>query len=139
MKKPLLITIIVAVVLAIGIGAWAIMRHGSKNGSTPMNMSNGTANSSSGVSSAPAQTNKVVMQDFVFSPGTITVKKGTAVTWTNNDQVAHTVTESDGQQGPSSGNVAPGASYSFTFNTVGTFKYRCTIHASMTGTVMVTN
>ena len=49
------------------------------------------------------------------------------------------VTESDSATGPKSDLLAPGASYNFTFNTVGTFQYRCTIHPTMTGTVTVTN
>ena len=83
-------------------------------------------------------TNKVTIKDFAFSPANITVKKGTTVTWTNQDSTAHTVTETDGKDGPGSGNLDQGKSYSFTFNTVGTFSYDCSIHPSMTGKVTVT-
>jgi len=74
----------------------------------------------------------------MFSPASITVKKGTAVTWTNKDAVTHTVTENDEQKGPDSGDLASGKTYSFTYDTVGTFKYHCAIHPNMTGTVTVT-
>ncbi len=57
------------------------------------------------------------------------------VTWVNNDSVPHTVTAADGSF--NSGNLAAGASYSYTFTTAGTFKYSCNYHAWMTGTVIV--
>ena len=79
----------------------------------------------------------VAIENFVFSPKTLSVKKGTTVTWTNKDSMAHTVTATNGT-GPSSGTLGNGASYSYTFATVGTFPYTCTFHSSMQGTVIVT-
>lgn len=70
-----------------------------------------------------------------FVPTTITVKHGTTITWTNNDVTAHTVTGN----GWASGNLDPGASYSHTFNTAGSYDYHCTIHTVMQGTVNVVN
>jgi predicted lipoprotein with Yx(FWY)xxD motif/plastocyanin len=74
--------------------------------------------------------------DFGFQPASLTVKAGTTVTWTNTGAVAHTVTASDGSF--DSGHVAPGATFQHTFATAGTFTFHCAIHASMTGTVVVT-
>lgn len=73
-----------------------------------------------------------------YSPNTITVKMGVnnTVTWTNDDNAPHTVTANDGSFG--SGNIAPGASFSFTFTAAGTFKYHCVYHPWMTGTLIVT-
>lgn len=88
--------------------------------------------------SSPTATNSVTIKNFAFNNAQITVKKGTAVTWENNDSVAHTVTETDNQKGPDSGNLDPGKSYAFTFDTVGTYKYHCNYHSNMTGTVTVT-
>jgi plastocyanin len=82
--------------------------------------------------------NKVTISNFAFSPATIAVKKGAEVTWTNNDSVTHTVTDDSGT-GPDSGNLSPGQSYNFTFNSVGTFNYHCALHSSMHGTVTVTD
>lgn len=73
--------------------------------------------------------------DFGFSPTTLTVTVGTTVTWTNTGQVDHTVTANGGAF--ASGTLSPGASFSFTFRTAGTFAYHCTIHPFMTGTVIV--
>jgi plastocyanin len=78
----------------------------------------------------------VLIQNFAFAATTLTVKKGTVVTWTNNDTAPHTVTGDNG--GPSSGNLSKGQSYSYTFDTVGVFPYHCTIHSNMKGTVIVT-
>ncbi|HLE47148.1 MAG TPA: plastocyanin/azurin family copper-binding protein [Candidatus Thermoplasmatota archaeon] len=72
----------------------------------------------------------VAMKDIQFAPASLTVAKGTKVTWTNKDVTVHTVT-SDETGGPlQSGNVAAGGKYSYTFSVAGTFKYHCTPHAS---------
>jgi plastocyanin len=73
--------------------------------------------------------------NFAFSPATLTVKVGTKVTWTNKDQVTHTVTADQGAF--NSGLLPSGNSFSFTFTTAGTFSYHCNIHHSMTATIVV--
>lgn len=72
-----------------------------------------------------------------FSPVTITVVLGVnnTVTWTNNDSSPHTVTANDGVF--SSGNMAPGQSFTFTFTSPGTYAYHCTYHPWMVATVIV--
>jgi plastocyanin len=80
----------------------------------------------------------VSIKNMAFSPDTITVKTGTTVTWTNMDDVPHTVTEISGLF--NSANLAAGSYYSYTFNTAGSFTYHCLIHAMMkNGLVIVTN
>ncbi len=76
----------------------------------------------------------VQIKGFAFNPATITVPKGTTVTWTQMDSVQHTVTGS----GFDSGNLNTGVTFHWTFNNAGTFTYGCSIHSSMTGTVIVT-
>jgi plastocyanin len=76
----------------------------------------------------------VEAKNFAFNPKTVTIKVGDTVTWTNQDSTTHTVT---GDGGIDSGNLAPGKSYSKTFDTAGTFNYHCSIHPSMTGQVIV--
>ena len=76
----------------------------------------------------------VSMKNTAFNPKTLTVTKGTTVTWVNDDPVAHDVTGADFQ----SGSIGKGGSYSHTFDTVGTFNYRCTVHPGMDGTITVT-
>jgi plastocyanin len=88
-------------------------------------------------SSAPASSNQstVTISGFAFSPQTLTVSKGTTVTWTNNDSTTHTVTSDTGVW--DSGNLAPGKTFSNTFNQTGTFPYHCKIHTSMTAKIVV--
>lgn len=70
-----------------------------------------------------------------YGPTTITVKAGTKVTWTNDDDVAHTVTADDGTF--DSGFFDAGRSWSFTFARPGTYAYHCLPHPWMKGTVVV--
>lgn len=85
---------------------------------------------------APVATNTVAIQNFAFSPATVTIKIGTTVTWTNHDQDAHTVTAMSGLF--HSPTLNTGQSYHYTFTTPGRFDYLCTIHPFMTATVVVT-
>ncbi|MCU7551531.1 cupredoxin domain-containing protein [Chitinophagaceae bacterium LB-8] len=80
-------------------------------------------------------TSSVSMGSSSFSPASITVKTGTTVTWTNNNDMLHTVTADDGSF--NSGDLAYTKTYSHTFSQAGTFHYHCAYHANMKGTVMV--
>ncbi|MDB4978100.1 MAG: plastocyanin [Candidatus Peribacteria bacterium] len=80
----------------------------------------------------------VSIQNFSFQPQTITVRRGSTLTWTNQDSASHTVTR-DASDGPMSPTLSSGQSYSYTFNSTGTFTYHCSIHPDMHGTVVVTD
>ncbi|MCM3920818.1 cupredoxin domain-containing protein [Frankia sp. AiPs1] len=82
-------------------------------------------------------TARVAIQNFAFSPATVTVKVGTTVTWTNQDSEPHTVTAKSGA-GPDSPTLDQGATYQYTFTKAGQYPYLCTIHPFMLGTVVVT-
>ena len=71
-----------------------------------------------------------------YSPPTITVVIGVnnTVTWVNNDQAPHTVTDTGVFD---SGNMNTGQSWTHTFTTPGTYEYHCTYHPWMKGTVIV--
>ena len=77
----------------------------------------------------------MVIQDFAFSPETVTVKVGNAITWTNGDGFAHSVKSADGSF--VSQDLQEGQSFTTTFTAPGTHAYICGIHNSMTGTVVV--
>lgn len=130
------LVIIIAAVIAVAAG-------GNDNKKTTTTSANNAAqkNTTNNTPANNGQTaqnaNKVNISNFAFSPATLTVKKGTTVTWTNNDSVTHTVT-SNSDHGPSSGNLSPGQTYNFTFTDEGTFNYSCTIHPEMHGAVTVT-
>ncbi len=133
MKKGISLAVIV-IVVAIAIGLTLGHKKTITEPATPS-----PATSASKPSVATSET-AVSIKDFAFSPQSVSVKKGTAVTWTNNDSAAHTVTFDDtALSSASSGNLAKGATFSHTFDTAGTFKYHCAYHANMIATVVVTD
>jgi plastocyanin len=77
----------------------------------------------------------VTIRDFSFTPADLTVSVGDTVTWTNDDDFAHTVTSRDGLF--DSGDLAGGQTFQFTFTEPGTYPYVCNIHPNMTATVTV--
>jgi plastocyanin len=84
----------------------------------------------------------VVIQNFGFNPQVIAVPVGTTVTWTNLDSVQHQVANSaTGMSGPGqifqSKILGKGDTYSYTFNTAGSYRYYCVIHPYMWGIVNV--
>jgi plastocyanin len=79
--------------------------------------------------------NEVFIQGMAFTPSTITVSAGTTITWTNKDGVAHTVTSTTGIFNSQS--ISAGGVFSRIFSTAGTYPYYCTIHPTMTATVIV--
>ncbi|MFA5106614.1 MAG: plastocyanin/azurin family copper-binding protein [Candidatus Micrarchaeia archaeon] len=84
---------------------------------------------------APSAQARVDIGGFAFSPAEITVPAGTVVTWSNSDPVAHTATSTSGIF--NSGNIPAGSSWSYQFNSSGTYDYYCTIHPGMRGKVIV--
>ena len=79
---------------------------------------------------------QVTMKDIKFDPSTVNVKVGDTVTWTNDDSVGHDVT-SDTFKSGDAGGIGGGQTFEHKFAKAGTFKYQCTIHPGMTGTVVV--
>lgn len=84
---------------------------------------------------ASAATTSVHIQGFAFSPASITILAGDSVAWDNRDAATHTVTAIDGSF--NSGNLARNGVFTRLFATPGSFDYRCNIHTSMRGTVLV--
>jgi plastocyanin len=77
----------------------------------------------------------VQIGNFTFNKAVLTVKPGTTVTWTNGDDIPHTVVSKDG---PFKSKVLDsGDRFSFTFAKPGQFGYFCSIHPHMTGTIVV--
>ena len=73
-----------------------------------------------------------------FDPEELTVPAGTTVTWTNSDDLPHTVTK-DGGPGAEfdSGDIEPGGEFEQTFDEPGTVDYICTIHPGQAGSITV--
>ena len=83
----------------------------------------------------PGSKSEIIISGFKFVPDTVTVAIGTTVTWTNQDSTNHTVVADDGSW--KSEKLAKDATFSFTFDKAGTYTYKCNIHTSMKGTIIV--
>ena len=77
----------------------------------------------------------VRISNFTFGPKAITVKVGQTVTWTNDDDIPHTIVATD--KSFRSKVIDTGQSFSFTFTKPGQFAYFCSLHPMMTGKVTV--
>ena len=81
------------------------------------------------------KSSEVKIDNFSFGPATVTVAAGTTITWTNHDDIPHTVVSTDGVF--KSKVLDTDDKFSFTFDQPGTYAYFCSIHPKMTGTVKV--
>ena len=77
----------------------------------------------------------VAIDNFTFGPQIVTVKAGDTVIWTNRDDIPHTVTASNLKF--KSKALDTDDKFSFTFTVPGTYKYFCSLHPHMTGTIVV--
>jgi plastocyanin len=77
----------------------------------------------------------VKIDNFSFGPAALTVPVGTTVTWTNQDDIPHTVVSTDGVF--KSKALDTDDKFSFVFSKPGTYSYFCSIHPKMTGQVIV--
>jgi plastocyanin len=109
---------------------------------------------SGGSSSSPGASGpQVTIQDFMFSPSSLTIKAGETVTWTNMGPSAHTTTSDTGvwnsavmaapSGGGGYGGGMSGGTFQFTFSMPGTYSYHCSLHPpasypGFTGTITVT-
>jgi plastocyanin len=84
---------------------------------------------------APQVAAAVQIGNFTFKDQTVTVKPGTTVTWTNADDIPHTVVSKDGVF--KSKVLDTGDHFSFTFAKPGQFGYYCSLHPHMTGNIIV--
>jgi len=82
-----------------------------------------------------ADSTKIVVKDFMFSPTNFTVSAGSTVTWTNLDDEPHTVLSATGLF--KSGAMDTNESFSFKFDKPGTYHFTCSIHPRMVGTIVV--
>jgi plastocyanin len=88
------------------------------------------------VSSAEADAGaRVVIKNFMFSPVALTVKAGSVVSWTNQDNEPHTIASDAGVF--RSGALDTNDSFTFKFDKPGTYRFLCSIHPYMVGTITV--
>jgi plastocyanin len=87
-----------------------------------------------GSTRARAEETKVSIDNFTFAPAQLTVKVGATVTWTNHDDIPHTVVSAGKFR---SKTLDTDDSFSFTFTAAGDYKYFCSLHPHMTGMIKV--
>jgi plastocyanin len=120
--------IAVALMAAAGAAACGSSGDGSSPPtSAPAPVSSGSAAAGGG--------STVEINNFAFSPKTLSVPAGTTVTWKFDDSTQHTVTADDNSF--TSAPMGEGQTYTHTFDTAGTLTYHCSIHPFMKGTVVV--
>lgn len=151
MKKSSLVTLLIIVILAAG--AWAIWLslqqsqsesspNGSSNTNTAPQLSNQEQQGTDQTTPQQSNATQVTIKNRAYSPAKVTIKKGTTVTWTNEDSMGHNVVTANAATGgglPTTAQLlAKGEKFSHTFTEVGTFNYSCTPHPDMKGTVEVT-
>ena len=86
------------------------------------------------VADARAEQLKVTIDNFTFSPAELKVKVGDTVTWTNHDDIPHTVVSAGKFR---SKTMDTDNDFSFTFTTAGDYKYFCSLHPHMAGMIKV--
>jgi plastocyanin len=103
--------------------------------------SSSTSSPSSTPASTPASTGSTVqisMKNIQFNPATAHAKVGQTVVWTNDDgAIPHNVTYVSGPTFTSSSTFNGGGTFKVKLTKAGTIQYRCTIHPTMTGTLVV--
>ena len=87
-----------------------------------------------GAAHAYADNANVTIDNFTFAPAQLTVKVGTTVTWTNHDDIPHTIVSAGKFR---SKTLDTDNSFSFTFTAAGDYTYFCSLHPHMTGMIKV--
>jgi plastocyanin len=79
---------------------------------------------------------KVSIDNFAFTPATLTVKLGTTVTFVNHDDIPHSIVSIPGKFRSKA--LDTDQSFEYTFATAGDFDYFCGLHPHMKGKIIVT-
>lgn len=85
--------------------------------------------------SSGAGRSEVTIDNFSFTPSTVTVSVGTAVRWTNRDDIPHTVVSDD--KIFKSRALDTDEEFTYTFTKAGTYNYFCSLHPKMTAKIVV--
>lgn len=115
---------LIVTVVAISLSGAAILY-----ASEPASAAGGSPESSTGSAA------QVKIDNFAFTPGVITVKVGTEVTWINQDDIPHTVDSTQGKF--KSAALDTDNKFQFRFTEPGEYPFYCRMHPKMTGKVVV--
>lgn len=125
-------------VVSVSLSGSVVNFYAIANGSSTVNICTNTNNQCASVyvsvGGGSYGNNTVNITDNVFTPKVITIPLGTTLVWTNNGSMTHTVTADDNSF--TSGNLAPGQTFSHAFYTAGTFAYHCIFHGGIGGVGM---
>src|SRR4051812_48623736 len=80
---------------------------------------------------------EITIDNFAFEPAVLTIAPGTQVTWVNRDEEPHTVVSATKEQPFKSQALDTNDKFSFVFAKPGTYKYFCSVHSHMVGTIVV--
>lgn len=126
--KNIIIFVVVLIILGVGVYYFVFNK----------NYINNTADTNINTTNTSTESGAVVnIKDFAFNPSTLNVKVGTKITWVNNDSAQHKIVPVSNEAGPSSNVLNQNDTYSYTFETAGTFEYKCAFHPSMIGSVVI--
>jgi plastocyanin len=127
------------VISLIAASAFFLAGCGSTSATTPTPTdTTGAASNPTATTASSGNATIVSVQNFNFSPASITIKAGTTVEW-DGKSGDHEVKNDDGSTVTYDGPVPTGGKFTFTFTKAGTYTYHCAIHPSMHGTVIVTS
>ncbi len=121
----------VMVVIAVGATLIILLTKPSSDSAGPTGGGGATAQQS--VDGGAGKAVKIAIVNFKYKPVTLTIKPGTTVAWTDEDSSNHTATG----KGFDTGSINKGQTRSITFKKSGTYKYLCSFHPFMHGTIVV--
>ena len=138
MVRPLAAAVVAAVLIVPACGASddESSAPNDTGTSTPTTQPAGTGTTTGPATTAEAPPGTVVIVDFRFSPRDLSVARGEAVTWRNDDPYDHWVLATDPDV-LDSGEMSEAQTYSKTFSQAGTYEYYCNIHNYMKATITV--
>lgn len=96
-----------------------------------------TAAAQQRTAAAAPSARQIAIENFAFAPATVTVAAGTRIVWVNHDEEPHTVNSIDGAAAFKSPALDTGDKFTFVFTQPGRYKYFCSIHPHMVGTIVV--
>lgn len=136
MKKTLLMILATLFIIIGGIIVFVKMSNNDTNTTNETN-DNSSKSDISESSEILVGSVSISIRNLAYSREKITIKKGSTITWTNEDSMAHTVTSTSSSDSFDSGTLEKDQTFSKTFNSVGTFDYFCSFHSSMKAEVVV--
>ena len=140
LENPVQLRHVIASLVALATVAGPVAGCGGSDAGPTAARSGGPARQAAPSGSSPSRASggsrSLTISNFKFTPGSITVKQGAGITVANHDTTAHTATADDGRSFDT-GDIAPGASATVTLSKPGTYKYHCSIHPFMHGTLVV--